>query len=220
MCAHNAAPARCGCDPNDPKTQPYARPTTLNRQGAYYYVWEAFNIPPRPWAAEVGLQLVKEDLYQKGVPVAYMQLDDWCVQRAPHAAPACSARLQHLQLRPLQSQNPNRTRAPHEPSTTPRWYTGKFFFGNVKSVTDWHASTVPRLFPSGLNAFADKLGLPLQLYTPFFADDFVTPYNMTESTAFKGTKIVTPKDSFAFFSDLFDRAARARGLAAVAPQRA
>ena len=32
--AHNAAPARCGCDPTDPKTQPYARPTTLNRQFA------------------------------------------------------------------------------------------------------------------------------------------------------------------------------------------
>jgi hypothetical protein len=32
--AHHAAPARCArnCDPNDPKTQPYARPTTLNQQ--------------------------------------------------------------------------------------------------------------------------------------------------------------------------------------------
>jgi hypothetical protein len=78
--------------------------------GAYYYVWEAFNIPPRPWAAEVGLQLVKEDLYAKGVPVAYMQLDDWCVQRARHAVPACSARLQHPQLRPLQPQHPNLAR--------------------------------------------------------------------------------------------------------------
>jgi hypothetical protein len=31
--AHNAAPARCArnCDPNDPKTQPYARPTTLKQ---------------------------------------------------------------------------------------------------------------------------------------------------------------------------------------------
>lgn len=74
----------------------------------------------------------------------------------------------------------------------------------MKSVTDWHASNVSRLFPSGLNTFADKLNLPLQLYTPFFADDFETPYNMTESTSFKGTKIVTPRDSYAFFSDLFD----------------
>lgn len=109
----------------------------------------------------MGLQLVKEDLYARGIPIAYLQLDDW-------------------------------------------WYTGKFFFGNVKSVTDWHASNVSRLFPSGLNAFSTKLDLPLQLYTPFFADDFVTPYNMTESTAFKGTKIVTPADSYKFFADLFD----------------
>ena len=34
--AHNAAPTRCArnCDPNDPKTQPSARPTTLNQQPA------------------------------------------------------------------------------------------------------------------------------------------------------------------------------------------
>lgn len=74
----------------------------------------------------------------------------------------------------------------------------------MKSVTDWHASNVSRLFPNGLNAFSDKLDLPLQLYTPFFADDFVTPYNTTESTSFRGTKIVTPRDSYKFYSDLFD----------------
>ena len=34
-------------------------------------------IPKRPWPAEVGLVLVKEALYEMGVPVAYMQLDDW-----------------------------------------------------------------------------------------------------------------------------------------------
>ena len=45
--------------------------------GAYYYVWEAFNIPARPWPAEVGLQLVVADLHSRGVPVAYLQLDDW-----------------------------------------------------------------------------------------------------------------------------------------------
>jgi hypothetical protein len=50
--------------------------------GAYYYVWEAFNCcdpvhhDPRPWPAEQGLVLVKEDLWQRGVPVAYMQMDD------------------------------------------------------------------------------------------------------------------------------------------------
>jgi hypothetical protein len=42
--------------------------------------------------------LVKEALYAMGVPVAYMQLDDW-------------------------------------------WYQGKFFFGNVKAVTDWVRKT-------------------------------------------------------------------------------
>lgn len=58
-------------------------PSLLTRtDGAYYYVWEAFNIPARPWSAEVGLQLVKEDLYAKGIPVAYMQLDDWYASRA------------------------------------------------------------------------------------------------------------------------------------------
>lgn len=40
--------------------------------GAYYYVWEAFNIPARPWPAEVGLLQVKERLQAQGVPVAYM----------------------------------------------------------------------------------------------------------------------------------------------------
>jgi hypothetical protein len=43
--------------------------------GGYYYVWEAYNIPARPWPAEVGMVLVKEDLWARGVPVAYMQLD-------------------------------------------------------------------------------------------------------------------------------------------------
>jgi hypothetical protein len=128
--------------------------------GAYYYVWEAFDIPARPWPAEVGLRLVKEKLWEQGVPVAYMQLDDW-------------------------------------------WYFGKFFFGNVKSISDWHASNASRLFPSGLPAFSDALGLPLQLYAPFWADDFVTPYNTTESSTFRGTKLVTPADAYAFFRDFF-----------------
>lgn len=44
--------------------------------GAYYYVWEAFGIPARPWPAQTGLVLVKERLWAQGVPVAYMQLDD------------------------------------------------------------------------------------------------------------------------------------------------
>ena len=49
---------------------------------------------------------------------------------------------------------------------------GPFYFGNVKSVVDWHASNSSGLFPHGLPAFADKLGLPLQLYTPFWADAY------------------------------------------------
>lgn len=111
--------------------------------GAYYYVWGGGGkypphdpelspwIPMRPWPAEVGLVLVKEALYKMGVPVAYMQLDDW-------------------------------------------WYQGKFFFGNVKAVSDWHASNSSGLFPHGLPAFSDKLDLPLQLYTPFWWADFWT----------------------------------------------
>jgi hypothetical protein len=84
------------------------------------------------------------------------------------------------------------------------WYNGPFYFGNVKSVVDWHASNASRLFPNGLPLFSDKLGLPLQLYAPFWADAFETPYNMTESSTFKGTKLVVPADSYAFFSDFFD----------------
>eukprot|EP00931_Biecheleriopsis_adriatica_P045516 TRINITY_DN26070_c0_g1_i1.p1 TRINITY_DN26070_c0_g1~~TRINITY_DN26070_c0_g1_i1.p1 ORF type:complete len:794 (-),score=129.52 TRINITY_DN26070_c0_g1_i1:49-2430(-) len=130
--------------------------------GAYYYVWEAFGIPARPWPAEEGLVLVKEALYKMGVPVAYMQLDDW-------------------------------------------WYNGRFFFGNVKAVEDWNASSSPRLFPHGLKAFADKLNLPLQLYVPFWSDKYQSKYHMTESTAFPGTKLVTPNDSYDFFADIFDQ---------------
>eukprot|EP00756_Hemistasia_phaeocysticola_P044960 Hpha_TRINITY_DN18735_c0_g1::TRINITY_DN18735_c0_g1_i1::g.47372::m.47372 len=139
--------------------------------GAYYYVWGGGKelkdpqlstwIPPRPWAAEKGLVLVKEALYAMGVPVAYMQLDDW-------------------------------------------WYQGPFYFGNVKAVVDWHASNSSGLFPNGLPAFSDALGLPLQLYTPFWDDKYETKYRTFESTSFKGTKLVVPDDSYAFFSDLFD----------------
>ena len=57
--------------------------------GAYYYVWGGGGkypphdpelspwIPARPWPAEEGLVIVKEALYAMGVPVAYLQLDDW-----------------------------------------------------------------------------------------------------------------------------------------------
>jgi hypothetical protein len=141
--------------------------------GAYYYVWEAFGCcnetthAPRPWAAEEGLVLVKEDLWNRGVPVAYLQLDDW-------------------------------------------WYSGKFYFGNVKVVEDWHPSNSSRLFPNGggkLIDFQTRLGLPLQLYTPFWSEDkFDTEhkYNMTPSTVFSDTKLVAPNDSYRFFSDWFD----------------
>jgi hypothetical protein len=45
--------------------------------GAYYYEWElnGHNTDPRrPWAAEVGLVLVKEALWAAGVPIQYVQL--------------------------------------------------------------------------------------------------------------------------------------------------
>lgn len=139
--------------------------------GAYYYVWGGAKelhdpelsawIPPRPWPAEKGLILVKEALYGMGVPVAYMQLDDW-------------------------------------------WYQGPFFFGNVKSVVDWHASNSSGLFPNGLPAFSDKLDLPLQLYTPFWNDKFQTKYRTFESATYHGTKLVVPDDSYKFFCDFFD----------------
>jgi hypothetical protein len=75
--------------------------------GAYYYVWTHWLPENRPWPAEVrlgtpsdlgrllvhlvvcslhrramvqvGMVLVKENLWEAGVPIAYMQLDDWCV---------------------------------------------------------------------------------------------------------------------------------------------
>lgn len=76
--------------------------------------------------------------------------------------------------------------------------------GNVRSVVNWTADAEPRLFPHGLPAFADNLGLTLQLYTPFWADAYESPFNMTESTVFKGTKLVVPEQSYAFFANYFD----------------
>jgi hypothetical protein len=127
--------------------------------GAYYYVWEAFNIAPRPWPAEIGLKLVIDALYEQGVQPRYLQLDDW-------------------------------------------WYDGPFYFGNVKCVENWVGDNATILFPHGLPAFQQSLGLPLILYTPFWCDTYVSPYNMTPSTQFSNTKIVVPDDSYAFFRDL------------------
>ena len=70
------------------------------------------------------------------------------------------------------------------------WYQGPFYFGNVKSVIDWHASNSSGLFPSGLPAFSDTLDLPLQLYVPFWNDKYQSKYKMFESSSFKGTKLV------------------------------
>jgi len=128
--------------------------------GAYFYVWSHW-IPLRPWPAQEGLLLVKQSLIEAGVPIAYMQLDDW-------------------------------------------WYQGPFYFGNVKSIVNWTASNSSELFPDGLVRFSDALALSLQLYTPFWADAYQTPYNMTPSTVFGGTKLVTPADSRPFFNNLFD----------------
>jgi hypothetical protein len=74
---------------------------------------------------------------------------------------------------------------------------------------DWHASSSPGLFPSGLPAFSDKLDLPLQLYTPFWWDNFWNQsewaqFGTFESTQFKGTKLVVPDDAYAFFAKFFD----------------
>ena len=43
-----------------------------------------------------------------------------------------------------------------------------------------------------------------QLYTPFWADAYPSPYNMTPSTVLANTKLVVPEDSYAFFSNYFD----------------
>jgi len=87
----------------------------------------------------------------------------------------------------------------------------------VKVVEDWHPSNVTRLFPSGdglLANFQKQLGIPLQLYTPFWSEDkFDTEnkYNMTPSTVFANTKLVVPNDSYRFFSDWFDLGAEITG---------
>ena len=100
---------------------------------------------------------------------------------------------------------------------THRWYNGRFYFGNVKVVEDWHADNSSRLFPSGgglLASYQKALGLPLQLYAPFWSSDKFDvdhKYNMTESTSFPGTKLVTPNDSYRFFSDWFDLGAELTG---------
>ena len=87
----------------------------------------------------------------------------------------------------------------------------------MKVIEDWHADNSTRLFPSGetlLAAFQKNLGVPLQLYAPFWSSDKFDVnhvYNMTESTAFAGTKLVTPNDSYRFFSDWFDLGAQLTG---------
>jgi len=128
--------------------------------GAWFYCWTSFNMPPRPWPAEVGMQLVVSTLHAAGVPVSYLQLDDW-------------------------------------------WYQGRFYFGNVRAVANWTADPDPRLFPHGMQPFAESVDLPLQLYTPFWDDSYVSPYNMTPSTVFAGTKLVVPSQSYSFFRDMF-----------------
>ena len=70
---------------------------------------------------------------------------------------------------------------------------------------DWHAANGSGLlFPGGLPAFADKLALPLQLYTPFFNDAYQTKARTFESTSFHKQKLPVPDDSRLFFDELFD----------------
>lgn len=75
-------------------------------------------------------------------------------------------------------------------------------------MVDWHPSSSSRLFPSGhgsLVPFQQALGLPLQLYVPFWNKAFnSTGFNFTASTVFPGTKLVTPNDSYRFFTSWFD----------------
>ena len=120
--------------------------------------------------------------------------------------------------RPISRHSTSPLAAHRPPRQTDWWYNGRFYFGNVKVVEDWHASNSSRLFPGGgglLANFQQALGLPLQLYTPFWSSDKFDPpphkYNMTESTVFKGTKLVTPADSYRFFSDQFDLGAQHTG---------
>ena len=89
--------------------------------GAYYYVWEAFGIEARPWPAEVGLVLVKEDLYARGIPVAYMQV------RAPPPNISCALpRTLPPSRTPAHAPSP-----PSKPQLDDWWYNGKFYFGFV-----------------------------------------------------------------------------------------
>ena len=90
------------------------------------------------------------------------------------------------------------------------WYDGLFYsfrpgeISNVKAIVHWNASNASRLFPRGMRAFSDALGLPLQLYTPFWADSYRSKYRMVESTVLAHTKLVTPNDSYPFFAELLD----------------
>ena len=216
--------------------------------GAYYYVWEAFGCcdpvhhAPRPWPAEEGLVVVKEDLWARGVPVAYMQVRNPHL-RAGRRAHAEAAEARAWRRKPRPPRAPQQRRTPCAMSLSTRgacwrahrrlpfslslylartqlddwWYNGRFYFGNVKVIEDWHASNSSRLFPNGTGLLADfqaRLGLPLQLYAPFWSSDKFDVnhvYNMTESTVFSGTKLVTPNDSARFFSDFFDLGATLTG---------
>ena len=72
--------------------------------GAYYYVWEAFGIPPREAPAESLLVSVKEDLHRRGVPIAYMQLDDCTpneIEPLPPALHMCCCRRPVVRSHPI-----------------------------------------------------------------------------------------------------------------------
>jgi hypothetical protein len=182
---------------------------------------------------------VKEDLWARGVPIAYMQVRNPRLRAGRRAhAEAAEARARRRKPRPPRA--PQQRRTPCAMSLLSRgarwrshrrltfhslyrtqlddwWYQGRFYFGNVKVIEDWHASNSSRLFPNGTGLLADfqaRLGLPLQLYAPFWSSDKFDVnhvYNMTESTVFSGTKLVTPNDSARFFSDWFDLGATLTG---------
>ena len=82
-------------------------------------------------------------------------------------------------------------------------------------MVDWHADPGPRLFPHGLPAFADRLDLPLMLYTPFFSEHFNwtgyeagVPVGGTGINMQADQRLPTAASSRRFYGDLFDLGTR------------
>ena len=92
------------------------------------------------------------------------------------------------------------------------WYKGYAYPGNggVRAVVEWVGDPAPLLFPHGLPAFADALGLPLMLYTPFFSKDYNwtgygvgVPSSNDPPNMASDQRLPTANSSRKFYSDLF-----------------